>query len=320
MKDLHDKEASVQFYEARYEHGYMEEWDESKKNKVVEIVKGLSLPAAGKALDFGCGNGVFTRILKQCLPAWEVYGVEISKTAVANAQRKNPACRFFVADDAGKYQNQFDFLFSHHVIEHVPDLADTFQTINSYLKERSYQLHILPCRNEDSFEYNLSRLKKAGIEKDKENRFFFEEPGHLRRLNTKEFEEREHAIGFRLEKEFYANQYHGAVNWITKSSPRFVKKLTSTADAVDEAAKKELLSLRKKLLPLTYTQFSYSKYLAIQSKWKKSPLEQAKLFALFLPGLFSKPTYSKLENEADKEWKEKKQERNGSEMFLFFKR
>jgi SAM-dependent methyltransferase len=320
MKDLHDKESSIEFYDARYEEGYMEEWDEGKKSKVKELIKDLPLPQKGRALDFGCGNGVFTNILKECLPDWEVNGVEISKTAVANASRKYPNCNFFIADGGSKYLNQFDFLFSHHVIEHVPDLRETFETINSYLKPQAYQLHILPCGNEGSLEYKICQLKKGGIEKNKENRFFFEEPGHLRRLNTKEFEECERRIGFHLEKDFYANQYHGAINWITKSSPRFVKKLTSTDDAIDQNAKKELQLLRKKLLPLTYYQFPYSKYWAIKSKWKKSLADRIKLFVLFAPGLFSKKIFDKIEKAATDEWRRSKAEKNGSEMFLFFKR
>ena len=320
MKDLHNKEASIEFYDARYEEGYMEEWDEEKKSKVKEIIAGLSLPKKGKALDFGCGNGVFTNILKQCLSEWEIYGVEISKTAVANASRKYPNCKFFISDDGNQYQNQFDFLFSHHVIEHVPDLGETFQTINSYLRPQAFQLHILPCRNEGSFEYKVCQLKKNGIERDKENRFFFEEPGHLRRLNTNEFVEWEKKIGFVLEKDFYANQYHGAVNWITKSSPRFVKKLTSTDNAINENAKHELQSIRKKLLPLTYYQFPYSKYWAIKSKWRKSLADHAALFVLFGPSLFSKKFFKKIEKASHDEWKNYKEEKNGSEMFLFFKR
>jgi len=320
MKDLHDRDASVEFYEARYEEGYMEEWDESKKNKVREILKSLPLPSQGKALDFGCGNGVFTAILKECLPAWEIYGVEISKVAVANASKRLPSCKFFIAEDANRYQQFFDFIFSHHVIEHVPDLNETFQTINAYLKPQSYQLHILPCGNAGSYEYNIAELKKNGIEKDKENRFFFEEPGHLRRLTSKEFEDWESKIGFHLERDYYANQFHGAVNWITKSSPRFVKKLTDDQDAVNEDARQKLKALRRQLLPLTYSQFPYSKYWLIQSKWKKSMGDKLKQLALFIPGQLSKSIFTRLERASNEEWQKQKHEKNGSEMFLFFKR
>src|SRR3954469_2646539 len=107
--DLHNIDKAIEFYDDRYEEGYMEEWDESKKGKVEEIIRSLDLPKKGKALDFGCGNGVFTIIIKKCLPDWDVYGVEISPTAVQNATRKFPGCNFFTSDKANDYNNYFDF-------------------------------------------------------------------------------------------------------------------------------------------------------------------------------------------------------------------
>ena len=318
--NLTDKNTAVDFYDKRYEEGYMEEWDDNKKQKVREVISSLNLPAKGKALDFGCGNGVFTNIIKQVLPEWEVYGVEISKIAVANAKRKFTVCHFFSDDEADSYKTQFDFLFSHHVIEHVQDLDETFSLINAYLKPTSSQLHILPCGNEGSFEHHICQLKKNGIEKEQGNRFFFEEPGHLRRLSTKEFESYENKIGFSLKKDFYSNQYDGAVNWITKSSPRFVKKLTNSNDAMDEKAYAELEGLRKKLLPLTYLQFPYSKYWLIKSKWQKSMKDQIFLAALALPALVSKMYFDKYQKLAMIEWEKSKTAKNGSEMYVFFTR
>jgi SAM-dependent methyltransferase len=317
---LHEKEVAVEFYDERYRKGYMEEWDETKKNKVREVVRQLDLPATGKALDFGCGNGVFTIILKELLPSWEIYGVEISPMAVKNARERFPGCHFFSADDAAQYKHQFDFLFSHHVIEHVQDLDETLQTINDYLRPSSFQLHIFPCGNTGSFEHHICTLRKHGIEKDKGNRFFFEEPGHLRRLSTADFQQLQEKIGFKLVKEFYSNQYYGAINWITKSSPSFVKKLTDASEAVDDKARKELEDLRKKLLPLTYTQFPYAKYWMIKSKWHKGLADRIKLAILYIPSLFSRPVFRKYENKSREEWRSRKTERNGSEMFLFFAR
>ncbi len=106
----------------------------------------------------------------------------------------------------------------------MQNLSETFATFNTYLKPNASQLHILRCGNRGSLEYRICDLKSNGIEKG--NRFFFEEPGHLRRLTTDEFTNCERQIGFTLKKEFYSNQFDGAINWITKSSPRFVKKLT----------------------------------------------------------------------------------------------
>lgn len=320
MQDLHNKETAVEFYEDRYQQGYMEEWDDLKKSKVKEILLQLNLPTKGKALDFGCGNGVFTRVIKDILPGWEVYGVEISSIAVQNAQKRNSDCIFFEATDGEKYKGQFDFLFSHHVIEHVQDLKETFDIINEYLKSHSSQLHILPCGNKGSYEYEISILKKNGIDAERENRFFYEEPGHLRRLTTESFSTHEKKIGFELKKEFYSNQQDGAVNWITKSSPRFVKRLTSPQDALDNAALNKIKVLRKRLLPLTYLQFPYSKYLETKNKWHKTALDYIKLMIFFIPSLISKPFYKYWDRKANEEWQKNKNQRNGSEMFLFFTR
>ncbi len=318
--DLHNIETAVEFYDDRYEEGYMEEWDDSKKKKVMEIIVSLNLPDVGNALDYGCGNGVFTNFIKKCLPNWKVFGVEISPTAVKNASKKFPECAFFTSESAAVYFHQFDFLFSHHVIEHVQDINDTVSQIDEYLKPVSSQLHILPCGNEGSYEYDICLLHKDGIEKDKDNRFFFEEPGHLRRLTSKELIEAMKHIGFVVKNEFFANQYYGAINWITKSSPRFVKKLTDTANAKDEASKAKLHKLRKYLLALTYRQFPYSKYWMIQSKWSKKTADHLKMAILFIPAVISKKAYDKLNNLADDEWKNRKDQPNGSEMYLHFKR
>jgi len=319
-KDLHDKEAAIEFYEDRYEKGYMEEWDDLKKKKVEEVLRQLHLPPTGKLLDFGCGNGVFTRIIKDTLPGWEVYGVEISSIAVQNARNRIPDCIFFEATDGGKYKNQFDFLFSHHVIEHVQNLEETFDIMNSYLKPNSSQLHILPCGNKGSYEYEICTLKKNGIDPEKEDRFFYEEDGHLRRLTSKRFSTYEQKIGFDLKKDFYSNQHYGAINWITKSSPRFVKKLTDTGDAINTDAQKKLTALRKKLLPLTYFQFPYSKYIEIKNKWNKTASDHIKLILFFIPAIISRPFYKYWDKKAAEEWDKSKTQKNGSEMFLFFTR
>ena len=38
MPDLHDANVAVEFYEHRYEEGYMDEWEALKKKQVKEAV------------------------------------------------------------------------------------------------------------------------------------------------------------------------------------------------------------------------------------------------------------------------------------------
>ena len=310
----------IKYYDHRYEQGYMEEWPENQKRKMLDVLQSLNLPNTGTLLDFGCGNGVFTNLLQTSLPGWKIFGVDVSPLAIYNASKKYPGCTFFTVDKMSEYSHFFDFVFSHHVLEHVTDIEQTINDIDSYVKPGSYQLHILPCGNPESFEYKLCLLHKNGIEDEKGSRFFFEDDGHLRRLTSSQLTSYFAQKGYALKKQFYANQYYGALNWISKSSPRFVKKITDPCFAIDEAHKQKILAARKQLLKSTYIQYPYSKYWQIKTKWNKNLSDKLKLMLLLIPAYLSKPTYMHYEKLALKEWNERKDDPRGSEMYLYFER
>ncbi len=310
----------VEFYDNRYQNGYMESWDNSKINKVKEVLRSILLPSTGKALDFGCGNGIFTGIIKEVLPNWEVYGTDISETALDNAQRIYNNCTFFSLNQLSKYNEKFDLIFSHHVLEHVDYINDTIAQLNNIAANNAKQIHILPCGNEGSFEHSIAISVKNGIDIMKENRFFFEEPGHLRRLNTTDFQKKMSTFNFILENQFYSNQYWGAINWITKSSPRFVKKLTNLNNAVNKHSAAKLNSIRNKLLPLTYAQHALVLFLLNWNKFNRKPKDVILMIFFFIPALLSWPIYILLNILANMEWKKCKKDRKGSEMFLIFTR
>ena len=152
-----------QFYNDWYARGYMDEWPIEKKQRVFKLIKCLNLTETGDLLDLGCGNGEFTGFLKKALPKWNVYGIDISSVAIENAKKRNPDCLFYLSSDSNFIGKKFDFLFTHHVLEHVENMNKIWEEINKYLKEKTSILHILPCGNEGSFEYDLSLLKRMGL-------------------------------------------------------------------------------------------------------------------------------------------------------------
>lgn len=166
--NLTNENDAVNFYDDRYSKGYMDEWPAEKKQRVLDLVRGLNLPERGDAVDFGCGNGEFTGVLKRALPGWNVYGIDITSVAIDNAQKRHPDCLFYMLP----MNKKFDFLFSHHVLEHVDDIDKTWHEIDRYLKKEASSLHVLPCGNQESFEYNLCLLRNDGIESGSGNRFF----------------------------------------------------------------------------------------------------------------------------------------------------
>lgn len=322
MKDntLYNKNTAKQFYEDRYEAGYMDEWPAEKKQRVFEVIRMLPLPAAGKALDFGCGNGVFTAVLKQALPGWDVWGCDISAVAVENARKRYPDCHFFVSDNDVRQDQQFDFLFSHHVLEHVFDIRKIMQEMDDLLKPEASMLHILPCGNEGSLEHQICRHRIGGINASMENRFFYEDEGHVRRLTTKGLADLMATHGFRLSKDYYSNQHAGAIKWISQSTPELIRMITDPSRATTDHGKAFLSGLQEQLLSLYEKQVSAREYQQIRDKSGKSLRDRAAMAKRYLNYRSSLAVLDKVNGDAEEEWKHNKSNPAGSEMYLLFTR
>lgn len=297
----------------------MDEWPLEKKQRVIEIVRDLQLPEKGDALDFGCGNGVLTEVVRQVLPAWNVYGTDISITAIDHAKARYPDCCFFHLEDNHCRDKKFDFLFTNHVLEHVYSLQETFKELVDFLKPISFMLHLLPCGNKGSFEYRVCLLNREGINRKMGNRFFFEDHSHLRRLTGSQLKDLAGEKSFFLINEFYSNHFYGAIEYITKSSLKFILILTDTRLAVDRVAKVRLISLRV-LLSLIF--FIRRPLENIREYFKEKGTLKHSVFCILIGPyyIFSLFIDSYFLKRADIEWSTRKTDPRGSEMTLFFKR
>ena len=242
----------LDFYDARYKEGYMAAWDRERLALICECIQAAALPARGVALDFGCGQGIFTQLLKRALPGWEVYGCDISAAAIASAQARFPDCVFFEAGTPPVAGFKCDFIFTHHVLEHVLDLPATLEQMQSYLQPAAHQLHILPCGNRGSFEHTVAQLTKDGIQPQRGNRYFFEDEGHLRRLTSDELAADLGAYGYVVRDARFTGQFSGAIEWITKSPKAFVREFANPAQGVSAAASAQLRRIRRYLLLIRF--------------------------------------------------------------------
>ncbi len=311
-------------YNERYVGAYMAEgtWTGKKKGRIMEIIREQHLPAKGIALDYVCGNGIFTQLLHEALPEWTVYGCDISDVAIENAKAKYPNLSFFVSNGETNLslKNKFDLVFSHHVLEHVENLEETIDEIDGYLKEKSYMFHVFPCGNEGSFEYNLSTLHRNGINPDIENRFFYEDPEHLRRATTDQMEKLLAKKGFKLVAEYYKNQYYGALSWISNNTPDFINKLTLASNAKGKKEARKIFMIKTKLLTMHFLQRPYRLWVGVKNKPKKKLVHHIFLILGFVPKILSGFFAKRLDRRVEDEWNNGKTMRNGSEMYLFFKR
>lgn len=301
---LPDESACEQYYDQRYRAGYMDNWPDRKLERVRAILADLDLPADGTAVDFGCGNGLFTAVLRDRLPGWRVIGLDISAAAVENAGGTVNGCEFHRPNEQALEPGTVDFLFTHHVLEHVHDLQTTWTGMTGMMKQCSSMLHILPCGNEGSFERELCRLRTDGIDPDAGHRFFYEDEGHLRRLTTEELVTLAGGSGFHLRQEYYSHHQIEAVDWLTGNGVRFVLDICDPRRAVDDAAAKKLRRIRRRLLSVAL--------LKSLARRRRGPLwPAAKIAERFTASLAER---------GQREWQETRGLRNGSEMYLVFRR
>ena len=179
-------------------------------------------------------------------------------------------------------------------------------------------LHILPCGNLGSLEHKLALLAINGIDK-KNGRFFFEDSGHLRRLNTEQMNLLANRFGFHLCKEYYAGHYWWNIE-VDTNNPKFTLELTNSKIARDEKSKTELKRLRKRLLLIAILRFPAVAFEG-RKPWRlkdsRRLLENLILGTLYL---FSFPLNFFIKRRVEQEWNLCKNQKNGSAMYLFYKR
>lgn len=91
-----------------------------------------------RVLDLGCGGGFMVAALGRF--AREAVGVDISENSIAYARRAFPAHRFH-AEPLATFRErgeQFDFVFSSEVIEHVRDPRDYMETLRQCVRPGGY--------------------------------------------------------------------------------------------------------------------------------------------------------------------------------------
>jgi SAM-dependent methyltransferase len=315
------------FYDSRYADGYMEAWPERVRARIALCIASLDLPARGWALDFGCGSGALTGVIKSVLPGWTVCGTDLSAVALEQARQQHPDCTFFPLDrppDA-----HFDFIFSHHVLEHVADLDATWAQIVALAAPQATMLHILPCGNPGSFEHRLASLRVDGIDPAQGDRFFYEDEGHVRRLTSATVTARARAAGFAPVFAYFANQDAGALDWITDLGAGFVARLCDPSAARDAAARAELSAMEARLRrTLARKQWLVPLQAQIERVHHAArPTIRQRVGLLLEPLLFNRLTlplitYARAapRRAAEREWQTRRTEPNGSAMYLAFRR
>lgn len=120
----------------------------NSKNHIIGRFREHNFEKQGKFLEFGCGGGKFSESVKKFFPKFEIYGCDISKTAINFARQVsggNVNYRVIDGVNLPYDSNFFDVCAAIGVLEHVPDIGLVLKNLRRVLKKRG-KLHIyMPC-------------------------------------------------------------------------------------------------------------------------------------------------------------------------------
>lgn len=315
----------VEKYDELYSSWYMADWPKWKKRRVAKIIKSLALPEVGNVLDYGCGSGVFTRLFKDTLPSWNIYGSDISEEGLRLAKQISTDINYVTSDNLPS--GFFDLIFSHHVLEHVDNIEGVKEDLTRFAKPSATMIHILPCGNKGSLDHYIASHTKNGINYNKGNTFFYEEKLHLNRFITEQLQNIFKTGGWQLFDSMYANHHLGCLSEMAGANTQDIKKVTNAHNAIDPPSRFRFKCIRFIAMLFYYLQrpYTYFKLKNLNRAWTGPLLRHPDLNKRNLTWketvLFPSYIFVLIRDLMERiDWALFKHRHNGSEMYLIFKK
>lgn len=328
-------QATRNYYERRYAGGYMDRWETERRVRLLDVLEDVTLPAGARILDYGAGSGALTGLLVERWPDASVIGVDVSETAVARARQRHAAddrIDFAVLDDefVERHANGFDFVFSHHVLEHVHDLDVTISDLAAMVAPGGRMLHALPCGNAGSLAHWLATSRPDGIDPTAGDRFYFEEDGHLRRLRSADLAARFAGHGLTVQRSAFGYHWFGCLRLFTEFSPHELLALLDPRRC-HRARLPQLLALLFACLLLAAARLPVQLLIRLRRRWcqvfryrTRRCYEPSGLLLAALAPLalclwpLSAPVEATVRWADAREWRIRRRDPRGSEMLLEF--
>jgi SAM-dependent methyltransferase len=317
------REDLARYYDERYAGAYMDEHPPEEMRRVADVLREIETDVES-VLDYGCGQGAWTPVLTGLFPQARLSGIDISETAIDKARARFPRASFQGFDgESAPFENEcFDLVFSYHVLEHVGDLEATVADMLRLVRPGGYLFAACPCGNGGSFEERIVQRIREGRERtpDGRTRFFYEDPGHLRRLETADLE----AVAARHEaplvRAAFGNQLWGALEWIASSDRSLRNELLNAPRGATVSSKLLIGALWTGLAVVAPAMRLYRADLRRRFRRARTTTRRALVGAVVPVKVALYPVGALVAGLSRREWQTRRKDPRGSAQYLLFRK
>ena len=118
---------------------------------VQQIIAHAALPATGRLLDIGCGNGAMLRAFSHAMPGWTLAGTELSG-ATRELVERIPRVEALYTGPLQEMPGQFDMISLVHVLEHISHPLELLAGVAGKLKPGGILFVEVPDAEQNPFD------------------------------------------------------------------------------------------------------------------------------------------------------------------------
>ncbi|MDO8619196.1 MAG: methyltransferase domain-containing protein [Candidatus Daviesbacteria bacterium] len=145
LLEIHEDVPADHYDQGIRKNLFQKYWHWRRFKEVLRILE----PVSGPVLDVGCHSGTFTKQLLTKLKTNNIYGIDISSSAINLAQKRLPQGHFQVAsvEKLPFKDDFFEAVFCLEVLEHIDDPITALQEVKRVLTKEGKCYILIPSDN-----------------------------------------------------------------------------------------------------------------------------------------------------------------------------
>ena len=142
LLEIHEDVPANHYDQGLKRNLFQKYWHSKRFNELKKVIK----PVKGNLLDIGCHGGTFTQIILTQAKPKQIYGIDVSPSAIEYIKKKIPDGHFEVARaEKLPFKDQFfEAVYCLEVLEHVDDPIASISEIKRVLQKGGIGVILIP--------------------------------------------------------------------------------------------------------------------------------------------------------------------------------